>query len=207
MKVILNIKYSLLYKLFLLIIWGWTSNLFAATDFSTRSFRTITSSNGLSSNIVNAIYKDKLGFLWLGTQTGLNRFDGIHITNYPQLSGRAILSICESDSINLWIGTDTGLIRFDRKYETVHPVSFIHSSLKVNVIWHDKQAERLLIGTNSGLFIWQNGESHHIILGPDISSSYNHITGIAAGEEGIFWITSYSGLIRYDSKKKRIIRI
>lgn len=147
MKVILNIKYSLLYKLFLLIIWGWTSNLFAATDFSTRSFRTITSSNGLSSNIVNAIYKDKLGFLWLGTQTGLNRFDGIHITNYPQLSGRAILSICESDSINLWIGTDTGLIRFDRKYETVHPVSFIHSSLKVNVIWHDKQAERLLIGT------------------------------------------------------------
>lgn len=201
MKVILNIKYSLLYKLFLLIIWGWTSNLFAATDFSTRSFRTITSSNGLSSNIVNAIYKDKLGFLWLGTQTGLNRFDGIHITNYPQLSGRAILSICESDSINLWIGTDTGLIRFDRKYETVHPVSFIHSSLKVNVIWHDKQAERLLIGTNSGLFIWQNGESHHIILGPDISSSYNHITGIAAGEEGIFWITSYSGLIRYDSKK------
>lgn len=199
MKIVLNIKSLLLYTLSIIIIWGWASGLFAATDFSTRSFHTITSSNGLSSNIVNVIYKDKRGFLWIGTQTGLDRFDGIYITNYPQLSGQSILSICESDSVNLWIGTDKGLIRFDRKHGTVHPIPLNHSSLKINVIYYDKQEKHLLIGTDSGLFLWYKGKIHHIVLGPDASSSY--ITGIAAGEKGVLWITSYNGLIRYNIEK------
>jgi ligand-binding sensor domain-containing protein len=44
------------------------------------TFRTINISNGLSHNMVNAIYKDHRGFVWLGTQLGLDRFDGISET-------------------------------------------------------------------------------------------------------------------------------
>jgi len=46
-------------------------------------FTGITTDNGLSNNTISFIYKDLRGFIRLGTQNGLNRFDGINIVNYP----------------------------------------------------------------------------------------------------------------------------
>ena len=57
-----------------------------AADSGKFSFRTVTTFDGLSSNIVNAVYKDERGFVWLGTQTGLDRFDGVSVITYPQFS-------------------------------------------------------------------------------------------------------------------------
>ena len=87
------------------------------TNFKKFSFHTVTTLDGLSSNIINAIYKDKRGFVWLGTQTGLDRFDGVSVVTYPQFSGHTVLALAETDSLNLWVGTDRGLFRFDRKKE------------------------------------------------------------------------------------------
>ena len=56
-------------------------------------FRSVTVSEGLSHNTINAIYKDTRGFVWLGTQMGLDRFDGVNVTTYPQFSGRTVFSI------------------------------------------------------------------------------------------------------------------
>lgn len=53
-------------------------------------FRSVTVSEGLSHNTINAIYKDTRGFVWLGTQMGLDRFDGVNVTTYPQFSGRTV---------------------------------------------------------------------------------------------------------------------
>ena len=55
-------------------------------------FRSVTVSEGLSHNTINAIYKDTRGFVWLGTQMGLDRFDGVNVTTYPQFSGRTVFS-------------------------------------------------------------------------------------------------------------------
>ena len=44
-----------------------------------------------------------------GTQTGLDRFDGINVKSFLQFSGRTIFSIAEPDSVYLWVGTDKGL--------------------------------------------------------------------------------------------------
>ena len=76
-------------------------------------FRSVTVSEGLSHNTINAIYKDTRGFVWLGTQMGLDRFDGVNVTTYPQFSGRTVFSIAETDSVNLWVGTDIGLIMYN----------------------------------------------------------------------------------------------
>ena len=95
------------------------------------SFRSVTISEGLSHNTVNAIYKDNRGFVWLGTQTGLDRFDGINIISYPQFKGQTVFSVAEIDSVFLWVGTDNGLIKFNRKTEIVEHIHLTDKPLVV----------------------------------------------------------------------------
>ena len=72
-----------LYRLyFRVVILLWLPVSLSAVDLPNLTFRTITISDGLSNNIINTIYKDKRGFIWLGTQTGLDRFDGINVKSF-----------------------------------------------------------------------------------------------------------------------------
>ncbi len=52
-------------------------------------FKHLEVSDGLSNNSVNTIYKDRDGFMWFGTTTGLNRYDGYTFEGLPACRGRA----------------------------------------------------------------------------------------------------------------------
>lgn len=107
-KGILVRKLLLLFVLFFLIMSG--SRVLAGEKvFSARQF---TISDGLSSNSIMAVYQDSKGFLWVGTQDGLNRYDGRkfevfrHIPgDSSSISGNYILSLAEDLKGNIWIGT------------------------------------------------------------------------------------------------------
>ena len=73
-------------------------------------FQRLTLKEGLSQSSVNAIIQDHYGFIWLGTQDGLNRFDGINVTHYKHqiknkstLSNSYVTSILESKDNILWL--------------------------------------------------------------------------------------------------------
>src|SRR5258707_13522879 len=75
---------------------------------------TFTVEDGLSSNVVNAIVQTRNGFLWIGTDAGLNRFDGRHFTPIyfrgPGSSPQGIVSsLAEGLDGDLWIWTSPGL--------------------------------------------------------------------------------------------------
>ena len=78
--------------------------------------------SGLSQITVLAIAQDQLGFLWFGTQGGLNRFDGYEFKHFSaeplkkdRLAGNFITSLCDDGSHNLWIGTTAGLSVYNYK--------------------------------------------------------------------------------------------
>ncbi|MDX1942595.1 MAG: two-component regulator propeller domain-containing protein [Saprospiraceae bacterium] len=80
-----------------------------------------TTDHGLSHDEVNAIIKDKDGFMWFGTNGGLNRFDGRHFKIYiyepgkpNSLPNNEILGITEDADGTLWLATAAGLCRFDK---------------------------------------------------------------------------------------------
>ena len=80
---------------------------------------TFTVEDGLSSNVVNAILQTRNGFLWIGTDAGLNRFDGRHFTPIyfrgPKSTPQGIVStLAEGPDGDLWIGTSAGLFRIAR---------------------------------------------------------------------------------------------
>ena len=73
--------------------------------------RHITEENGLSSNQVRAIMQDRMGFIWMGTYQGLDRYDGRTFQNIPlseETKGSSVYSLCEDDDV-IWLGTDKGL--------------------------------------------------------------------------------------------------
>ncbi len=84
------------------------------------SFSRLTIRNGLSSNQVNSFYKDPQGFLWIGTMSGLNRYDGYQFRVFTHdsrdtntISDDYISRILEGPENKLWIDTRNGLNIFD----------------------------------------------------------------------------------------------
>lgn len=87
-------------------------------------FYSLTMRDGLSNNEVNTVFKDSKGFIWVGTKSGLNKYDGYKFTvykneneNISSISGDNVFTITEDLSGNLWIGTNAGINKFKRETE------------------------------------------------------------------------------------------
>lgn len=84
-------------------------------------FRHITVEDGLSSNQVRSLIQDDDGYIWIGTDQGLNRYDGYGFKVYTlpdQWKGATLLALLEVESV-MWIGTDVGLFVFDKTTQTI----------------------------------------------------------------------------------------
>lgn len=117
-----------------------------------------TIADGLSQSTIQVIYQDKLGFIWFGTEDGLNRFDGYNFKVYKNnpkeknsISSSNIRVIYEDEFNNLWIGTSQGLNLYNRKQDI-----FIHRSnwpkMNVSSIIIE-ESNKLWVGTSSSLFV------------------------------------------------------
>ena len=71
-----------LHRISVLICFAWFT--IAATATEHHVFRRLETANDMSNNNVKAILKDKEGFLWVGTASGLNRYDGFKFKQYGQ---------------------------------------------------------------------------------------------------------------------------
>ena len=113
-------------------------------------FSHITTQNGLSHNKVNCILQDKRGFIWIGTDDGLNRYDGRRFVvfrhepgNNASISGNIITDILEDKDGVIWIATsDGGLSKYDhrlspdKQFKRYRNIPGNASSIPVNII-HD----------------------------------------------------------------------
>ena len=94
-------------------------------------FQRISSQHGLSQAFAICGFQDRQGFMWFGTQEGLNRYDGYDFVAFTadaddpgSLSHGSIKAIAEDDGGVMWIGTDGGgLNRFPPRPAVVHPLS------------------------------------------------------------------------------------
>ncbi len=75
-------------------------------------FATYSSDDGLAESVVLSLLQDSSGYLWLGTSSGVSRFDGLVFTNFDEsrgLPGSVARAFLEDRGGTLWVGTDQGL--------------------------------------------------------------------------------------------------
>lgn len=123
---------------------------------------------GLSQETIRSILKDKNGFLWLGTQDGLNRFDGTSFMVYKNqktdslsISGNFINTLVEDDSNNIWIGTnDNGICIYDSSLN-----SFKTTSVKKgNCTSLSKMSDGSIVATvlNRGIIVFKKKNNNFL---------------------------------------------
>ena len=79
------------------------------------SYRSITMDDGLPSNTVRRMVQDGCGFIWMGTDNGLCRYDGIQVLTYriPQLGNNQYVSALLADGQRVYVGTEQGVFRLN----------------------------------------------------------------------------------------------
>ena len=160
-----------------------------------------TSDSGLPQNSVSAVVQTRDGYLWLGTQEGLVRFDGVRFTifdtrNTPALSDDWVQSLAATPDGSLWIGTVSGLVRMDRG--TFMPVRAEGLDHAVVGVLHADRSGALWAASNVGV----------TRLSPDGARTYSECAGVpgrvaAIGEDGRgnLWIGGSWGAARFDGSR------
>lgn len=186
-------------------------------------FDRISNDHGLSMSVVQAIAQDHRGFLWFGTQDGLNRYDGYQFKIYKRIEGAAnglsgswINALLVDPGGDLWIGTQGGgLNRLDPESERF--TQYLHipdqpggglSSSTIHALYADSLGS-LYVGTDRGVDILPlaGGEITSLsgITGaPEILASAT-VFAILEDHLGRVWIGSNRGLIRYDPTHQEFV--
>lgn len=160
--------------------------------------RTWQTEEGLPNNNVQALAQTPDGYLWVGTQAGLARFDGLHFTifdpaNTPALQDPFVSALCVDNAGTLWIGTRHGVRCIRRGTIASEPVLAGLEKESVNVIYvgHDNS---LWFGTLNGLTQFKDGKVTHYTRKEGLAS--DTIRAVLEDYHSNLWIGTDQGLNR-----------
>lgn len=174
---------------------------FFATIGGERRFMALTTGDGLSDLVVNKIYKDSKGYVWLGTGLGLDRFDGVRIKSVPipgdNLNHKRVKAITEAQG-ELYIGNADGLYLLDRTRMQLERVKPDKIKGEVNAL--ASVGEMLYIGTQTGLYMMdrKTGKLRQYLLAKDAMSTDNNVTDISVSADSALWLSTTDALHRFD---------
>jgi len=178
-------------------------------------FKRLTIDDGLSLSSVYCIHQDSKGYMWFGTEDGLNRYDGKNFRvfrddpfNENSISNKWTDLIYEDKTGNLWFGSRGGLTKFEPKYEifsqfkTSSEKTKRISSDSITVLLEDTK-KQIWVGTVIGLNrIDIKTNKTHIFS--EIKSRINDLT---LDKNGNIWIATSSGLYFYEKEKDTLKKV
>lgn len=182
-------------------------------------FHQIQSVNGLSQTRAGATVQDRLGFLWFGTQYGLNRFDGYRFKVFRHEPGRPdslggvyVRSLFVDHSGSLWVGCDQSLDKFN-------PITETFTHFRIGIPGTDEndgpalhisedQSGKLWLSTAKGLFKLDptNGQMVRYAHDPRDPSSLSGNDTTFSDEDrlGTFWVATDGGLDAFDRNTGKV---
>lgn len=183
-------------------------------------FRRITINEGLSLSSVYCVFQDSKGFMWFGTEDGLNRYDGKNFTifrpnpkNPNTLSHKWIELIYEDHQGVLWFGSRGGLTRFNPRTESfVQYTQYSEDSIRLSndTITAIAQSEFIWVGTLKGLnrINPQTLQLERIApQGEGLQGLSSRINALLPDNKGNLWIGTQYGLYCYKSEDHQFSKI
>ncbi|MBL4682656.1 MAG: response regulator [Pseudomonadales bacterium] len=202
-----NINYKAILLLFLCI---FAQDLALANSKQINDrFQHLSKLDGLSQSYVYTIEQDPKGYMWFGTQEGLNRYDGYEFKTFyhdpedqSSLPNNTIRSLLIDDTGTLWIGTDGGLAQYHPDTESF--TNFAHqadidtslSTNRIRILFEDSKS-RLWIGTDGAGLNLLDKETQLFDRNPTaLNNILNHrIWAIHESSDGLIWIGTENGLV------------
>jgi ligand-binding sensor domain-containing protein/serine phosphatase RsbU (regulator of sigma subunit) len=174
-------------------------------------FEHLSMKDGLSMNPVMAIIQDSKGFLWFGTQDGLNKYDGYSFRIYKTndidtttISDNFITALCLDKKKQLWIGTLNGLNLYNPSNGTFKrfvKTNNYFQNLKIYCLYADPSG-LIWVGTESGISLFDPETMEFVNLKekfPHMSVlDQKAVLCIYKDHSGIYWFGTTSGLIKHD---------
>ncbi|HTE34743.1 MAG TPA: two-component regulator propeller domain-containing protein [Chryseolinea sp.] len=188
----------------------WVGTWRGLCKINTRTFE-ITRIDLKSNNVIRVLFKDKSGNTWIGTASGLIRYDQnqqqvMYTTENSKLSHNTIRSLFEDSRGDLWVGTYDKLNRYDKRRNefTVFDLKGAYKpELKNNLICDIKPVKgdelSLWIGTETGLCLFNTSTGQFTQYTRANSGFSNEvIKNIYTGPDGLVWLGTDFGLNRFD---------
>ena len=166
------------------------------------NFRNFSIEDGLEQSQVNVIYQDQKGYIWIGANGGLTRFDGKNFKTWTvkdSLPSANILAITQDSKGVLWFScSNAGVVSFDGKIFSRYTEENGLSSNDVRSIFEDSKGI-LWFGTFAGISKFDGKTFQNLEL--NNGSAGNFIYSVCEDKTGNLWLGSYGGgLGKYDGK-------
>lgn len=166
-------------------------------------FKPIVAQNSLSNNSVTALATDSYGFIWIGTEYGLARFDGYNYNSFfyrgqttNEIPNNQIKQLIETSDRNIWVACNKGLAKINPvTMEITQPIlgNVEFSKRVIHTIYEDN-FNNLWIGTDIGVYVYslKNKKIKKIDINLSDNESMN-VTFIDSDHEKNVWIVSNTG--------------
>jgi ligand-binding sensor domain-containing protein/serine phosphatase RsbU (regulator of sigma subunit) len=188
-------------------------------------FRHVTADNGLSDNTVYAIVQDSKGFIWCGTENGINKYDGYNVTSYPfnpedstGISAAQVRALLIDKNDKLWIGTFRGgLCCLDLKtnrFKSWKPDSLSKNGISSDLVNSILEVNDsiLALGTSKGLDLFnRNTQAFTVFTHSDNDANSmlaDYCRGLGLDKEGNIYIGHPGkGMSKFIPSQKKFTRI
>lgn len=194
-------------------------NIYVSYSIDNINFKTISIEDGLSQSTVETMLQDSKGYLWFGTNDGLNRYNGYEFKVYKNnknsqnsLVSNYIIDIKEDKQGNIWVGTPSGLSKINSYDDNI--TNYTSEKNKGNLSNNNiceiliTKDGNILVATNDGLNLYdkENDKFNRILYEKNIITSQS-IYSITEDINGDIWIGTTDGLNKIDIKSKKIQKI
>jgi diguanylate cyclase (GGDEF)-like protein len=162
-----------------------------------------TTDTGIPQTSIYTIAQTGDGYLWVGTESGLARFDGVRFTVYNRRNTKALPAdyiphLLGARDGSLWIGTDSGLVHMKNGAWTTTTVHDGLSSNDIRALFEGSDGG-LWVGTARGLDRVKDGRIE--VFGSRDGLPGTAVTDLKADSAGVLWIATDAGLGRFDGKR------
>jgi signal transduction histidine kinase/ligand-binding sensor domain-containing protein/DNA-binding response OmpR family regulator len=170
-----------------------------------------TTENGLSSSLVNDIYQDSFGFIWVTTEYGLNRFDGLKFMKYRHSSqdpnsvaDNYVHVVYEDREKHLWIGCLTGLAQYHHDTDTFERIPLLRNGKRVSAnvtqIKESRDGKIWIATSGQGMYVMGNSDTEALSIEdqyPKANPAYQ--SSLLMDSLQHLWVgTESEGIVRLD---------
>lgn len=210
-KISLFNKFNVFVLLNILLFVYSTLNIYANSNNIT--FNDFNIDQGISQTTIESIFQDSKGYVWLGTNDGLNKFNGydFKVYNYEEdensISNNFITDIKEDKDENIWIATIDGVNKLDQKtgkFTNYLKENNLISSGNATDILITKE-NKILVTTDDGLNIYNSKkDKFDRVLSKKNDLTSQFIYCIDEDKEGNFWLGTKLGVSKISKDFKRV---